>query len=108
MVKRKMRAVKGVTSRARTQDLEPNFGTVDRMVSTYSTQSPAEFAFEIVRCFGHDMASYDDACVRVERFLRNRPTKRMPAHIRHKFFVKRLVEMCIARLFPHCHAPTAS
>lgn len=103
----KTKKTKGQTASHRKTSLEPSEKLVDQVLSSYPAKSPVELAVKLVGRMGYDMDAYDRACTRVERFVKNRGTSRMPTHIKDKFVLKRLVAKCLAKRFPEASAGAA-
>lgn len=98
---------KGKTASHRKASLEPSEKLVDQVLSAYPAKSPVELAIKLVGRMGYNIKAYDRACTRVERFVKNKGTARMPTHIKDKFVLKRFVEKCLAKKFPETVAVPA-
>lgn len=93
---------KGTTARHRDHSLEPSNKLVDQVLGAYKSSGPADLALKLVQRMGYaTLEAYDTAARRAERFVRSNPDgkRRMPNHIRDKFVLKRMVELCVEKRY---------
>ena len=89
---------KSVTTRK--MSLAPSAKIIDQALTTFPSKSPIELVSKLIQRMGYSLATYDQACNRAERFIKNGKSRRMPSHIKEKFVLMRLVESCVAKRYP--------
>lgn len=93
---------KQTPTKCRDHSLEPSDKLVDQVLGAYRSSGPADLALKLVQRMGYaTLEAYDTAARRAERFVRSNPDgkRRMPNHIRDKFVLKRMVELCVEKRY---------
>lgn len=93
---------KRTPTKHRGHGLEPSDKLVDQVLGAYRSSGPADLALKLVQRMGYaTLEAYDTAARRAERFVRSNPDgkRRMPNHIRDKFVLKRMVELCVEKRY---------
>lgn len=102
---------KRTPTKHRDHSLEPSGKLVDQVLGAYSSSGPADLALKLVQRMGYQtLEAYDTAARRAERFVRANKDglRRMPNHIRDKFVLKRMVELCVEKRYGGHTAAVAS